>query len=391
MKTHINIILTLTILLFSCNDEKLSDTKSIINSNDLKLIQDKKSSISNTINSLQEELEMLNDAIIDLDENKKFPLVTNSKIESRPFKHYIEVQGSFESDKNLILYPEIPGIIEKIYVKEGQKVIKGSDLIKLSNEGLIAKLDQTKLQVDLAKTTYERQSNLWNQKIGSEIEFLKAKTNYLSLKKNIDQLNDQIMKSKIAAPFDGTIDELIADPGSNVNPGISPVLRIINLDQIKVKAEVPETHIAKIKEKSEAIVFIPTLTKTIESKISSVGNVINPSNRNFRIEIVLDNNENDFKPNMTAKVFINDYENPNAILISQKNIIENSLGNFYVFKLELINNDEKKYKAIKTFVRLGRSSENKIEIVEGLKNGDIIVEDGLRFIKDNQIVKSPDY
>ena len=253
------------------------------------------------------------------------------------------------------------------------------------------KLDQTKLQVDLAKTIYERQSNLWNQKIGSEIEFLKAKTNYLSLKKNIDQLNDQIMKSKIAAPFDGTIDELIADPGSNVNPGISPVMRIINLDQIKVKAEVPETHIAKIKEKSEAIVFIPTLKKTIESKISSVGNVINPSNRNFRIEIVLDNNENDFKPNMTAKVFINDYENPNAILISQKNIIENSLGNFYVFKLELINNDEKKYKAIKTFVRLGRSSENKIEIVEGLKNGDLIVEDGLRLIKDNQIVKSPDY
>lgn len=391
MKTHINIILTLTILLFSCNDEKLSDTKSIINSNDLKLIQDKKSSISNTINSLQEELEMLNDAIIDLDENKKFPLVTNSKIESKPFKHYIEVQGSFESDKNLILYPEVPGIIEKIYVKEGQKVLKGSDLIKLSNDGLIAKLDQTKLQVDLAKTTYERQSNLWNQKIGSEIEFLKAKTNYLSLKKNIDQLNDQIMKSKIAAPFDGTIDELIADPGSNVNPGISPVLRIINLDHIKVKAEVPETHIAKIKEKSEAIVFIPTLKKTIKSKISSVGNVINPSNRNFRIEIVLDNNENDFKPNMTAKVFINDYENPNAILVSQKNIIENSLGNFYVFKLELINNDEKKYKAIKTFVRLGRSSENKIEIVEGLKNGDLIVEDGLRLIKDNQIVKSPDY
>ena len=161
----------------------------------------------------------------------------------------------------------------------------------------------------LAKTTYERQKRLWNQKIGSEIQFLQAETNYLSLKKNIDQLKVQITKSKIIAPFDGIIDELIADSGSNVNPGVTPVLRIINLDKIKVKAEIPETHITKIKKNSEAIVFIPILSSTIISKISSIGNIINPNNRNFRIEIMLKNNDNDFKPNMTAKISINDYEN----------------------------------------------------------------------------------
>jgi RND family efflux transporter MFP subunit len=196
------------------------------------------------------------------------------------------------------------------------------------------------------------------------------------------------MKSKIIAPFDGIIDELIADPGSNVSPGISPILRIINLDEIKVKAEVPEIHIDKIKKNSEVLVFIPTLSTTVNAKISSVGNVINPSNRNFRIEIILKNSKNNFKPNMTAKILIKDYENTEALLVSEKNIIEDSNNNFYVFKLEPNILSENKYQVIKTFVKLGKISDNKIEVLEGLKNGDLIIEDGIRLVQDKQIVKS---
>ena len=379
--------LTFALIFFSCNKNE-KDTTSIINSKDLKLIQNKKAEVGRQINTLQKELKILNEVIFDLDENQKFPLVTNVKIESKPFKHFIEVQGSLDSDKNLKLYPEIPGIIKTIHVKEGQKVLKGTVLIELSNEGIIAQLDQMRLQVKLAKTTYERQSSLWKEKIGSEIQFLQAETNYLSLKKNIDQLKVQITKSKIIAPFDGIIDELIADSGSNVNPGVTPVLRIINLDKIKVKAEIPETHITKIKKNSEAIVFIPILSSTIISKISSIGNIINPNNRNFRIEIMLKNNDNDFKPNMTAKISINDYEDLNALLVSQKNIIENSANEFYVFKLDPLDFEQNKYTAIKTYVKLGKTSDNKIEVLEGLKSGDLIIEDGIRQVKDKQIVKS---
>ncbi len=381
-------ILYLTIISYSCNSKQENDINYIINSNDLKLIQSEKTKVSNEINSLEDELKKLNNAIIILDKNQKFPLVTNSKLESKPFSHFIKVQGALTSDKNLNLYPEIPGIIRTINVKEGQKVVKGTILVELSNEGAKAQLEQMKLQVKLAKTIYERQLNLWNQKIGSEIQFLQAETNYLSLKKNIDQLNDQIMKSKIIAPFDGIIDELIADPGSNVSPGISPILRIINLDEIKVKAEVPEIHIDKIKKNSEVLVFIPTLSTTVNAKISSVGNVINPSNRNFRIEIILKNSKNNFKPNMTAKILIKDYENTEALLVSEKNIIEDSNNNFYVFKLEPNILSENKYQVIKTFVKLGKISDNKIEVLEGLKNGDLIIEEGIRLVQDKQIVKS---
>ena len=379
-----------SLVFFSCDNIK-KDTVSIINSKDLKLIQNEKSVVSNQINVLQKELKILNDVIFDLDENQKLPLVTNFKVTSAPFKHYIEVQGSIDSDKNLKLYPEIPGIIKSIYVKEGQKVSKGMVLVELSNEGVIAQIEQMKLQVKLAGTIYERQLSLWKEKIGSEVQFLQAETNYLSLKKNIDQLKFQISKSKIIAPFDGVIDELIADPGSNVSPGITPVLRIINLDEVKVKAEIPETHISKIKINSEVFIYTPVLSSTIVSKISTVGNIINPNNRNFRIEVVLKNNEYDFKPNMTVKVSINDYKNPNALLVSQKNIIENSANEFYVFKLEPLDVSQHKFTAIKTFVKLGKISNNKIEVLEGLNSGDLIVEDGIRLVTDKQIVKSINY
>ena len=381
---------TLSLFFFSCDNIK-KDTVSIIDSKDLKLIQNEKSVVSNQINVLQKELKILNDVIFDLDENQKLPLVTNFKVNSAPFKHYIEVQGSIDSDKNLILYPEIPGIIKSIYVKEGQKVSKGMVLVELSNEGIIAQIEQMKLQVKLAETIYKRQLSLWKEKIGSEVQFLQAETNYLSLKKNIDQLKFQISKSKIIAPFDGVIDELIADPGSNVSPGITPVLRIINLDEVKVKAEIPETHISKIKINSEVFIYTPVLSSTVVSKISTVGNIINPNNRNFRIEVVLKNNEYDFKPNMTVKVSINDYKNPNALLVSQKNIIENSANEFYVFKLEPLDVSQHKFTAIKTFVKLGKISNNKIEVLEGLNSGDLIVEDGIRLVTDKQIVKSINY
>jgi len=383
--------LTFSLILFSCNNTVEKDTASILDSKDLKLIQNKKTEISKQINVLQKELKKLNEIILDLDESQKFPLVTNAKIESKPFKHFLEAQGSLDSEKNLKLYPEIRGIIKTIHIKEGEKVLKGTVLMELSIKGVKSQLEQLNLKIKLSKTIYERQSRLWKQKIGTEIQFLQAKTDYLSLLKNVDQLKDQIEKSKIIAPFDGVVDELIADLGTNVSPGITPVLRIINLDEIKVKAEIPETHITKIKKQSEALIFIPILSKTFAGEVSSIGNVINPNNRNFRVEIRLKNDNNDFKPNMTAKIYINDYENPNALLVSQKNIIENSTNEFYVFKLEPLDLKQSKYTVIKTYIKLGKTSENKIEVLEGLKKGDLIVEDGIRLVQDKQIVKSINY
>ena len=250
------------ILFFGCDNEKELDLEAVKKSNDLKLIQQKKTEISNKINELQKELKSLNDLIFQLDENQKFTLVSTEKLSFESFKHYIEIQGSVESDKNLVLYPEIPGIIKSIKVKEGDKVKKGATLIELSSTGAKAMLDQLNLKLKLAKTIYERQLNLWNEKIGSEIQFLKAKTDFLSVEKEIIQIKDQLSKTKIIAPFDGVVDDLIAKTGSNVSPGITPILRIINLDQVKVSAEIPEIHLPFIKKGSEVEVFFPVISKT---------------------------------------------------------------------------------------------------------------------------------
>ena len=375
------------LLFFACNDKKELDLESIKKSNDLKLIQKRKTETSNKINKLQKELKSLNDLIFELDQNQKFTLVSTRKLSFESFKHYIEIQGSVESDKNLILYPEIPGIIKLIKVKEGEKVKKGATLIELSSTGTKAKLDQLNLKLKLAKTTYERQLNLWNEKIGSEIEFLKAKTNFLSVEKEIIQVKDQLSKTKIIAPFDGVVDDLIAKTGSNVSPGITPILRIINLDQVKVSAEIPETHLPFVKKGSEVEIFFPVISKKLRATVSLVGNVINPNNRNFKIETLIKNKDFDLKPNMTAKISINDYYNPNAILVNQKNIFENSTSEHLVYKIIPSSKNRKNFVVIETKVKLGKNSKNKIEIIKGLNPGDIIIQEGNRMVKNNQIVR----
>jgi RND family efflux transporter MFP subunit len=201
-------------------------------------------------------------------------------------------------------------------------------------------------------------------------------------------MKDQVAKTKITAPFDGIVDHVVADQGSNLAPGMTPIIRIINLDQMKVSAEIPEIHLPNIHKNTSASVYVPVLGAQFEETVSVVGNFINPSNRSFRVEISVNNKEGVLKPNMTAKVKVNDYSNPNAVLVSIKNILENQKGESYVYKLVVADASQNTYKVEKTFVKLGKSSNNKVEIIEGLQAGDRIVEDGIRLVRDQQIVKN---
>jgi RND family efflux transporter MFP subunit len=279
----------------------------------------------------------------------------------------------------------LPGLLKNIYVKQGEKVKKGQIIAKISDNGLTDQLEQLKLQRNLAKTTFERQQKLWDQKIGSEIQYLQAKTNFKSLEKKISQMRDQEGKTRILAPFDGTIDHIIADIGSNLAPGLTPILRIINIEQMKVSAEIPEIHIPYIKQNKNVKIYIPILDKQILGKISSVGNFINPNNRSFSIEIKLLNQSNELKPNMTVSLEINDYQNKSAILIPSKDILEDEEGNFYVYKLIIDSNEN--YKSNKVMIQKGKSYNNMTEIKSGLKENDLIINDGLRQVEDGQIVK----
>lgn len=383
-----NSILLLCILLFiQCGSSDKQTTAEIIASKDLAAIQTKKAEVVKSMNTLKQELESLNKVIGQLDNEQKFLLVTSIETKVAPYDHFVSFQGTLETDKNIVMYPEIPGLLKSINVIEGQRVKKGDVLAVISDSGLVDQLQQLEIQLALAKTTYERQNRLWEQKIGSEMQFLQAKTQYLSLEKSIAQMKDQVAKTTITAPFDGIVDHLLADVGSSLAPGMTPVVRVINLDEMKVSAEIPEIHLNNIKKAAKVAVNIPVLNKTLPAEINAVGNFINPNNRSFRVEIGLENSTGDLKPNMTVLLNINDYKNEAAILVPSKNILEDQAGAKYVYTLETVPGQEGMYKAIKTFVKTGKSSNNKTEILEGLSAGDQLVEDGIRLVKDQQLVK----
>lgn len=383
-----NSILLLCILLFiQCGSSDKQTTAEIIASKDLAAIQTKKAEVVKSMNTLKQELESLNKVIGQLDNEQKFLLVTSIETKVAPYDHFVSFQGTLETDKNIVMYPEIPGLLKSINVVEGQRVKKGDVLAVISDSGLVDQLQQLEIQLALAKTTYERQNRLWEQKIGSEMQFLQAKTQYLSLEKSIAQMKDQVAKTTITAPFDGIVDHLLADVGSSLAPGMTPVVRVINLDEMKVSAEIPEIHLNNIKKAAKVAVNIPVLNKTLPAEINAVGNFINPNNRSFRVEIGLENSTGDLKPNMTVLLNINDYKNEAAILVPSKNILEDQAGAKYVYTLETVPGQEGMYKAIKTFVKTGKSSNNKTEILEGLSAGDQLVEDGIRLVKDQQLVK----
>lgn len=383
-----NSILLLCILLFiQCGSSDKQTTAEIIASNDLAAIQKKKAEVVKNMNTLKQELESLNEVIGQLDNEQKFLLVTSIETKVAPYEHFVSFQGTLETDKNIVMYPEIPGLLKSIKVVEGQRVKKGDVLAIISDSGLVDQLQQLEIQLTLAKTTYERQNRLWEQKIGSEMQFLQAKTQYLSLEKSIAQMKDQVAKTTITAPFDGIVDHILADVGSSLAPGMTPVVRVINLDEMKVSAQIPEIHLNNIKKAAKVAVNIPVLNKTLPAEINAVGNFINPNNRSFRVEIGLENSIGDLKPNMTVLLNINDYKNETAILVPSKNILEDQAGAKYVYTLERAPGQEGMYKAIKTFVKTGKNSDNKTEILEGLSAGDQIVEDGIRLVKDQQLVK----
>ena len=382
-----NFILFSLVLLTQCGGEAPADVNSLVKNGNLADLQTLKTKKQKELNQLKQDIDKLDSAIRSQDAEKKLLLGTDMILESQEFKHYVAFQGTIDTDQNLVIYPEIPALLQTIYVQEGQRVKKGTALVKLSDGGLQDQLEQMRLQLALAKTTFERQQTLWDQKIGSEIQYLQAKTNYNTLEKSVSQMKDQVAKTLIKAPFDGIVDHIIADKGANLAPGATPILRFVNLDQMHVTGEIPEIHLPNIQLNSEAKVTIPVLRKQWESKVSLVGNYINPNNRSFRIEIELDNKEGSLKPNMTAQVLLNDYTNSQALLVPLKNILKNQDGQSYVFLLENIEGEPNTYKAIKTFVETGIESNNAMEIIKGLQVGDRILQEGVRLAKDQQRIK----
>ena len=213
----------------NCSSDKESLASAQEKGLDLNGLKFQKEEMINQINILKKKLKDIDQQILQLDPNEKLPIVTSYKIIPENFNHHIEVQGNIKTRQNVLLYPEYSGSLIKIYVKEGQNVKKGTQLAQIDDAGLRNKLEQLKIQLNLSKITYERQQRLWDKNIGSEMQLLHAKTTYQSQLESITQLKKQLLKTQIRAPFSGTIDEIIANTGSNLIPGQTPVFRVVNL------------------------------------------------------------------------------------------------------------------------------------------------------------------
>ena len=386
MRKIYSLVLAMFILSSCGGDKNQQSLEAVIASQNLKQIRTKKSELDKKIQEISDEIKQLNTAIEKLDTLKKVPLVTAITIKTEVFNHYLELQGDVKTKQNVLIYPEMPGRLERVYVKKGQKVKKGQSLAKIDDGGMAQQVAQMEATTALAKTTYERQKRLWDEKIGSEIQFLQAETNFKSQTNALAQLKKQLDKTTIRAPFSGIIDDVIKDQGTVVAPGpSSEVFRIVNLTNMFIEADVPETYISSITPGKTVAIEFPVLGKNLNTKVRQTGNFINPVNRTFKVEVGVPNKDRSIKPNLTARLQINDYTNPEAILIPQSIISENAEGKQYVYVIKNLQNDKGIAKQV--VVKTGKSQGDIIEILEGVKVGDVLIKAGARSVKDAQEIK----
>jgi len=372
---HVITLLFIFILFFSCSEEK-EKPQSIVE------LQTRRASITKTIDSLNSVLKGIEKNIEKLDGTKRIQAVSIQLPKNENFKHYIEIQGVVKADKNIEIKPELGGTVLSINVIEGQKVRKGQLLIQLDDSSIQNKIAEINTQLLLAKTTFDRQKRLWDQKIGSEMQFLQAKTQLEGLENNKKTLNNQVSKMRITAPFSGVIDEIYPKKGELTNPQL-PIIRLVNLDKVYIEADVTETYLPFIKVGNEALISIPSINKEIKSKIDIIGNVINPNNRSFKTKINISNKDNSLKPNLLADIKIVDFEE-NGVIIPSSLIQKNKNGDNFVYT---VSNKNSEYVVSKTIIEISEEYNHNSLIKSGLSVNDTLINKGARIVKDGELVK----
>ena len=381
------LLIIITVFLNSCSNKKEPSLEEILATNDIELLKSKKSEIDAKLEELSLDLNQLNNKLNVLNKDRNTPLITTITTSEQKFNHFIELQGNVKTKQNVLVYPEMPGILNKVYVKEGQKVKKDQILATIDDGGLSQQLMLLESNEQLAKTTFERQKRLWDQQIGSEIQYLQAKTSYDSQKNTTRQLKKQLDKFTIRAPFSGIIDDVFKEKGTVVAPGPgAEIFRIINLSNMYIETDVPESYISSIKKNKMVEVNFPILERSYDSSIRQVGNFINPSNRTFKIEVGIPNIDGQIKPNLTAKLKLNDYSNLNAILIPQSIISENSNGQQFIYVVKEDKENRQVY-AERLVIETGKTDGDFIEVTKNLDANVEVILEGARSVNNGQVVK----
>jgi RND family efflux transporter MFP subunit len=341
-----------------------------------------KTTLTTKIDSLNTLLKSVETEISKLGLDKNIQTITALPVKNDVFKHFLEIQGVAKANKNIEISPEIGGTVTAILVKEGQKVQAGQLLIQLDDASVKNSINELNTQLSLAKTTFERQERLWNQKIGSEMQYLQAKAQKESLENNLSSLRTQSRKMRITAPFSGVVDEIFPRLGELTSPQM-PAVRLLNLDNVYVEADVTETYLPIVKEGTQTLVHFTSINKEINAKISQVGNYINPANRSFKIRINMENKNQSIKPNLLADIKIVDFETK-GIIIPATLVQQDQTGNNYVFTVVTKNNEQR---VVKNMITITSEYNHEVFVSAGLKENDTLVNAGARFVKDGDQVK----
>jgi len=298
-------------------------------------------------------------------------------VEKTQFTNYVDIQGRIDAQDNVTAYPQAAGTITAIYIKPGQHVNKGQVIAQLDNSVLKQNIAQAQAQLSLLNTLYQRQKNLWDQKIGTEVQFLQAKTNLEAGQKQLASLQQQAAMYTIKSPISGTVDQMDLKLGQVAQPGQTGV-RIVNADNLKVKADVPESYAASVNQGDNVKIVVPDANDSLVAKVTFAAKVIDPSSRSFGIEIKLPSKK-DLRPNMTATLKIASYTHPNALVVPLKAVQKSEQGD-YVFVAE---NGVAKRKEVK----VGSTSGTQSEVLSGLAPGDQLITDGAADVEDGDRIK----
>ena len=311
----------------------------------------------------------------------KVATVNVEDIRQTVFNHYIKVQGTVDGDQNIAVSPQIQGIVTEVYVKEGSRVKKGDVLAELDARVLKQSIEELKTQLDLAKSIFVKQNALWEKKIGSEVQYLQAKSGKESLEARLGTLKEQLKQARIISPIAGTVESVPLRVGQNVSPG-SPTstIRVINMSTAKITADVSEAYAARIHDGNSVIVSFPDLGKDYETKLNFTGRFIDPTNRTFRIECKVSANQVVLRANMIAYIKIKDYTNNNAFCLPVNYVQNDQKGKF----IYIARQNGQNWTVDKRMIKTGKDYDGVIEVLDGLKTGEKIITEGYQNLNSGE-------
>ncbi|MGA0284141.1 MAG: efflux RND transporter periplasmic adaptor subunit [Saprospiraceae bacterium] len=345
------------------------------------LLSEKKAELQ----ALEQEINLLSKEIKDLEPVRKKPATPVEVLEINPkdFTRFVEVQGRVEADDFVNVSSEIGGRITSLLVEEGDYVRKGQLLAKTDLETVEKQIAEIETQLELANTVYERQKRLWDQNIGSEIQYLEAKTRMEGLEKSLETLESQISKKNIYAPIGGYVDREFLQEGETASPGM-PIIQILNTAEIKVTADIQENFLSAIEKGDSVTVRFPALNLSIDETVTQLGRTIDLNNRTFEIQIKTSSRSGQLKPNLLAVIRFKDFQAEDIISVPLDAIHEEVNGNKFVY---IVNEESGRFTAKKSYVELGESNVNEVIIASGVRNGDKLITKGSKGISQGELVR----